>query len=244
MFSALPRAGVADGTVVAWQPPVLAEEGEEEREGAVWRVLHDDGDVEDLEADELEEGFGAWREGRGLEGEVELLMEASWEALEMSVALLQQPGSALQLAEAHERLGDAALQNEQPERALQEYTAARALLTSLVHSGSLPKHHRRVADVELYLGITQLQLGRLGEARGHYKQAIATLRLRCATLERAKINYQIEMLEREVGRGGGEGSEGDMGVRQTSAEMDAEKEELAGLSEEIEARLRELQDEV
>ena len=42
--------GMTEGTVVAWQPPVTAEEGGGEAEEAVWHVIHDDGDGEDLEA--------------------------------------------------------------------------------------------------------------------------------------------------------------------------------------------------
>lgn len=108
---------------------------------------------------------------------MEGLLEAAWEALEMAVALYSIPGDAegdggagvdgrdaearanapapvaaaartLGLAEAHERLGDASLQNEQPERALQEYGAARALLQQLRDGGELSADDRRLADIE------------------------------------------------------------------------------------------------
>lgn len=112
--------GLCEGVVLAWQPPtspgadVGEEDGEEEAEPALWRVVLDDGDCEDLEESELDEAMLAAAEERSLPQEVELVLEASWEALEVSVALFaQQEGSELRQAAAHERLGDAALVNEQ-----------------------------------------------------------------------------------------------------------------------------------
>ena len=117
--------GHSDGSVVAWQP----EEGDD---AALYRVVMDDGDVEDLFEEELEEGLEAFREARTVAQEVESILEAAWEALEMAVGLHSKPPSRpLGLAEAHERLGDAALQNEQPERAIEEYGEARRLLLEL-----------------------------------------------------------------------------------------------------------------
>lgn len=226
--------GTADGTVVAWQPPVAAPAAVETDE-AVWHVIHDDGDGEDLEADELDDALEAAREDRTLEQEVELVMEAAWEALEMAVALYaKQPEANLQQAQAHERLGDAALQNEQPERALHEYGEARLLLGGLRDAGALPQHDRRVADVEFYLGVTQLQLGALDAAKSHYRQAVATLKLRRAHLQRASLDAQIAGLEQQVEGGGG----GDGGSGNEAAE--AEVGEITELVQEIEVRLQEL----
>ena len=62
-------------------------------------------------------------------------------------------------AEAHERLGDAAMQNDQPERAREEYADARLLLLGLRDAGQLDKSDRRLADIEFYLGVAALRLG-------------------------------------------------------------------------------------
>ena len=108
--------GACDGAVVGWAPE--SDEGDE----ALWRVRLDDGDEEDLDGDELDDALAAAAEGRTLEQEVELLLEAAWEALEASVALYaKQPERAAERADAHGRLADAALQNDQPERAADEY---------------------------------------------------------------------------------------------------------------------------
>ena len=209
-----------------------------EAEEAVWHVVHDDGDEEDLEADELDEALEAARKDHTLEQEVELLMEAAWEALEMSIALFaQQPGSELQQAEAHERLGDASLQNEQAERALHEYGEARALLGGLREAGTLAADARRLADVEFYLGLTQLQLGSLDAARSHYRQAVATLKLRRANLQRARLDAQIAGLEQEVGGGSGDAG----GEAAASEASEVEVGEITELVREIEARLQELE---
>ena len=88
--------GACDGTVVGWLPPskttntrgdrkhhgcegtepmVCGGDGADDERGkdegddgevALWRVVHDDGDVEDLEEDELEEALAAHREDRSL----------------------------------------------------------------------------------------------------------------------------------------------------------------------------------
>ena len=177
--------GHSDGSVVAWQP----EEGDD---AALYRVVMDDGDVEDLFEEELEEGLEAFREARTVAQEVESILEAAWEALEMAVGLHSKPPSRpLGLAEAHERLGDAALQNEQPERAIEEYGEARRLLLELKEAGSLGSDDRRLADIEWFLGLTHLQLGHAAEAIAHYKQAMATLKLRRAGLQRAALDRQI-----------------------------------------------------
>ena len=151
--------------------------------------------------------------------EAEADLEAAWEALEMAVDLHERVGGAADvggLAEARERLGDVALQNEQPERALEEYTEARRLLVSLREAGALPAHDRRLADIEWFLGMCNIQM-RQGEAAiSHYNQAAATFRLRRASLQRAALDRQIEVLAREaeapaggaVGDGGNDGSEG------------------------------------
>ena len=47
--------------------------------------------------------------------------------------------------QAHERLGDAAMQNDQPERAKEEYGDARLLLLGLRDAGRLDKSDRRPA---------------------------------------------------------------------------------------------------
>ena len=83
-----------------------------------------------------------------LEQEVELLLEAAWEALEASVALYaKQPERAAERADAHGRLADAALQNDQPERAADEYAAARAVLDDEVKAGRLTNDDRRLRVV-------------------------------------------------------------------------------------------------
>ena len=145
----------------------------------------------------------------------------------------RQEGHELQCAEAHERLGDASLQNEQPERAPGSTPAARDLLCTLREGGTLPPHDRRLADVEFYLGVTNLQLGALDEAKAHYRQAAATLRLRRATLLRASLDEQIAGLEQAVAAGGGAAADAD-----TNA--DAEVREISELVAEIEGRIEEL----
>ena len=81
-------------------------------------------------------------------------------------------------AEAHERLGDAAMQNEQPERAKEEYADARLLLHGLRDGGALPPDDRRLADI--FVRLACLRLADAPAARQHYTHAIATLRLRRA----------------------------------------------------------------
>jgi len=58
-------------------------------EPALYRLMMDDGDVEDLEEKELEEGLAAYKEGRTVAAEVEEVLEAAWEALEMAAALFE-----------------------------------------------------------------------------------------------------------------------------------------------------------
>ena len=63
--------GACDGAVVGWAPE--SDEGDE----ALWHVRLDDGDEEDLDGDELDDALAAAAEGRTLEQEVELLLEAA-----------------------------------------------------------------------------------------------------------------------------------------------------------------------
>ncbi len=264
--------GMADGTVVAWQPPIEGGRPEadavEEGEEALFRIAMDDGDVEDLDEEELDDALKALGEGRTVAAEVEELLEAAWEALEMAAALFELPESngapeaaaaaaaaavaddadstsarSLGAAEAHERLGDCALQNDQPERALEEYTLARTRLHALQRSGRLAADDRRLADIEWFLGVTQLQLGRAGPAVAHYRQAAATLRLRAALLERRAQDRTIARLAREAGGEAAASAE----VAAVDDEMDsadAERHEGAQIAEllaEIEARIAEVQ---
>ena len=228
--------GSSDGTVIAWQP----EEGDDE---ALYRVAMDDGDVEDLDEPELEDALEAHREQRSVPQEVELLLEAAWEALEMAVSLYSKPpAQPLGLSEAHERLGDVALQNEQPERALEEYGEARRLLMSLKDAGEIQADDRRLADIEWFLGVTHLQLGHAQEAMAHYRKAMATLRLRRAGLQRAALDRQIEGLAQEAegsGAAGGSGGGGAEGGAEGGVEE--EVEQIGEILEEIEARLREVE---
>jgi len=78
------------------------------------------------------------------------------------------------MAEAHERLADAALLNEQAPRALEEYSEARRLLHRLRDAGKLPQEDRHLADVEFSLGIAHLQAGDAVAAAGHYRQVRMT----------------------------------------------------------------------
>ena len=250
--------GMAEGTVIAWQPPVeaagaAAEEAEEAEgaEEALYRIAMDDGDVEDLDELELDEALAAQREDRTVGGEVEELLEAAWEALEMAAGLYTRPldeagpvaaatARSIGAAEAHERLGDCALQNDQPERALEEYTQARSLLGALQQSGSLPTEDRRLADIEWYLGVTQLQLGKPALAMGHYRQAAATLRLRSAILERRSQDRKIARLS-SAAAGGSSASNGAAGDDEAAdAEDQREVEQIAELLGEIDARVQEV----
>jgi len=189
--------GTCDGVVVAWLPPSEADGSEDE---ALWRVVMNDGDVEDLNEEELDEAMVAYREERSLEQEVELLLEAAWEALEMAVALYARTsGCELEEAEAHERLADAALQNSQPERALEEYEAARSLLFTLKNSDRIREDEQRLADIEFYLGVAHLHGGNATKARQHYGQAASILRLRSANLQKEILERQIAELSNQVG---------------------------------------------
>jgi len=221
--------GACDGTVVGWLPPskttntrgdrkhhgcegtepmVCGGDGADDERGkdegddgevALWRVVHDDGDVEDLEEDELEEALAAHREDRSLAQEAELGLEAGWEALEMAIFLYTQAGgNDIPLVEAHERLADASLLNEQPLRALEELHKARTLLHTLRDTSSLPPDDRRLADVEFSLGIAQLQAGNASAATAHYHQAARVLSLRKAKLERSLADAKIAKLSGEV----------------------------------------------
>lgn len=252
--------GQSDGTCIAWQPPISADaagEGEEEEE-ALYRVVMDDGDVEDLDDAEMSEALEAHQEGRTVAMEVEGLLEAAWESLEMAVALYRKGGEGdggdgdggggggaaasercVGLSEAHERLGDAALQNDQPERALEEYTETRRLLIELKDAAVLTADDRRLADIEWYLGVTSLQLGRAEPALAHYRQAAATLRLRRAGLQRAALDQEIAVLAQAadtagLGDGGGGAADGGGG------EMVDEVEAIGELLEEIDARMSEV----
>ena len=249
--------GACDGTVVAWQPGGSGDGAaeEEEEDEALYHVVMDDGDAEDLNEEELDDALDAANEGgegpRTVAMEVESILEAAWEALEMAIALYMKEGEQayasgsasdgravrpLGLSEAHERLGDAALQNEQPERALAEYTEAQRVLLEERSAGRLQADDRRLADIEWYLGVTKLQLGKAEEAITHYKQAAATLRLRKASLQRAALDAEIEVLQRDAANGGAEGGGG--------GESGGGSEEIASIGElleEIEARTREVQ---
>ena len=136
---------------------------------------------------------------------------------------------------------------------------------------------RRLADIEFYLGLSELQLGAREAAAAHYRQvgysrqlalahspalggslslararararslirsrtrallrrqAVATLKLRRATLQKAALEAQISALADEVdGGGGGGGGDGD-------GDSAAEVAELSKLVQEIEQRLQEL----
>ena len=81
--------------------------------------------------------------------------------------------------------------------------------------------------------MTNLQLGALDEAKAHYRQAAATLRLRRATLLRASLDEQIAGLEQAVAAGGGGGADAD-------TDADAEVREISELVAEIEGRIEEL----
>ena len=62
-------------------------------EPALWRIAMADGDLEDLEEAELTDALQAAQEERDVAQEVESILEAAWEALEMAVALhAQTPG--------------------------------------------------------------------------------------------------------------------------------------------------------
>lgn len=167
--------------------------------------------------------------------QVEQILEAAWEALEMAVALHSQvEGRELPRAEAHERLGDAAMQNDQAQRAKEEYADARLLLVSLRDAGRLDKDDRRLADIEFFLGLACLRLGDTAAARQHYRQASATLRLRKAQLELQAQQHKTAQLEREVA---GEAAPGELADDSGAAEI-AEIDEVV---REIDGRLREME---
>ena len=181
----------------------------------------------------------------------------------MAVALhAQLEGHELQRSEAHERLGDAAMQNDQPERAKEEYGDARLLLLGLRDAGRLDKSDRRLADIEFYLGVAALRLGDVPAARQHYKQASALLRLRKANLELLQQQQRRAQLEREVagqaaeggdevgaaGQGGAAGAAGAAGAVAGAAgavagaaEWAAEMAQIDELVLEIGGRLREME---
>ena len=225
--------GACDGAVVGWAPE--SDEGDE----ALWHVRLDDGDEEDLDGDELDDALAAAAEGRTLEQEVELLLEAAWEALEASVALYaKQPERAAERADAHGRLADAALQNDQPERAADEYAAARAVLDDEVKAGRLTNDDRRLADVEFSMGVVALRRGDVGGARRHYTQASATLRLRSANLQRRALDAQIGSLSQQVA-GGAAGPS----AAATPVDAAADAAEVASIAElvaEIDVRIVEI----
>ena len=241
-------SGMSDGTVIAWQPPVEPSgreggEGEDddgsEGEEALYRILMDDGDEEDLEEEELEDAMRACSEGRSVAGEVEELLEAAWEALEMAAMLYDvSPAHPLGKAEAHERLGDCANQNEQPERALEEYSQARDILGQLRESSELQAEDRRISDVEWSLGMTYLQLGRGVEAISHYRQAARTLELRAAILERRAQDRKISRLSRAT-----TGAVDADGVEEGAAPESegTEVAEIAELVRDIEKRIQQVQ---
>jgi len=226
--------GACDGAVVGWAPE--SDEGDE----ALWHVRLDDGDEEDLDGDELDDALAAAAEGRTLEQEVELLLEAAWEALEASVALYaKQPERAAERADAHGRLADAALQNDQPERAADEYAAARAVLDDEVKAGRLTNDDRRLADVEFSMGVVALRRGDVGGARRHYAQASATLRLRSANLQRRALDAQIGSLSQQVAGGAAAGPSAAAAPVDAAADA-AEVASIAELVSEIDARLVEI----
>ena len=226
--------GACDGAVVGWAPE--SDEGDE----ALWHVRLDDGDEEDLDGDELDDALAAAAEGRTLEQEVELLLEAAWEALEASVALYaKQPERAAERADAHGRLADAALQNDQPERAADEYAAARAVLDDEVKAGRLTNDDRRLADVEFSMGVVALRRGDVGGARHHYAQASATLRLRSANLQRRALDAQISGLSQQVAGGAAAGPSAAAAPVDAAADA-AEVASIAELVAEIDARLVEI----
>ena len=192
---------------------------------------------------------------------MEELLEASWEALEMASALYELPADgtagaaaaaisvgedpstarSFGAAEAHERLGDCALQNEQPERALEEYTLARTRLHALQRAGRLASDDRRLADIEWYLGVTQLQLGHAGAAVAHYRQASATLRLRGAMLERRAHDRTIARLSREANGAAAESTEAeDVDEAKAAEEERREGAQIAELIGEIQMRISEV----
>jgi hypothetical protein len=78
--------GMADGTVIAWEPPSTtpiegghagaadaapASDAAEEVEEALYRIAMDDGDVEDLDDEELDDALKAHSEGRTVAAEVD-----------------------------------------------------------------------------------------------------------------------------------------------------------------------------
>ena len=226
--------GACDGVVIAWQPP---SDASEEAEPALWRVVLNDGDCEDLEEEELQEAIAAKTDDRSLAQETELILEAAWEALEVSAALFaKREGGELQEAEARERLGDAALLNEQAERAIEEYSAARKILSELLEAGRLQRDDRRLADIEFYLGMSELQHGSRDAARRHYQQAAVTLRLRRAQLQRAALETEIDALT-TAAEAGGSHPGGETGKEATSC---GEAEEISQIVVEIEQRIAEL----
>ena len=193
-----------------------------------------------LDGDELDDALAAAAEGRTLEQEVELLLEAAWEALEASVALYaKQPERAAERADAHGRLADAALQNDQPERAADEYAAARAVLDDEVKAGRLTNDDRRLADVEFSMGVVALRRGDVGGARRHYAQASAALRLRSANLQRRALDAQISGLSQQVAGGAAAGPSAAAAPVDAAADA-AEVASIAELVAEIDARLIEI----
>ena len=76
--------------------------------------------------------------------------------------------------EAHERLGNTAMRNEQSDRAMEGQRAA----TAARDAGALPPDDRRLADI--FGRLACLRLADAPAARQHYTHAIATLRLRRA----------------------------------------------------------------
>lgn len=144
-------------------------------------------------------------------------------------------------AEAHERLADAALLNEQPHRALEELHKARALLHALRDRKVLPHDDRHLADVDFSLGIAQLQAGDAAAAAAHYRQAVRILMLRQAKLQRQLVDAQIEKLSAEVHAAPGEGAAAaDEAAEAANAGMEAEVASIGQITQEIEKRLGEI----
>ena len=113
--------------------------------------------------------------------------------------------------------------------------AGKRLLLELKEGGGIGADDRRLADIEWYLGVSCLQLGRAEDALAHYRQAAASLRLRRANLQRAALDEEIAHLAQEA--------DAPHDAPRAAANAGAGGEEVGAISElldEIEARVAEV----
>ncbi|KAF8889324.1 hypothetical protein BD779DRAFT_1611083 [Infundibulicybe gibba] len=243
---ALLENAIAQTSVLGKDQPEEAVEVEESK-GDAEEEAGDDDPAVDIFAQAQKAEEDDEEEDEEEDGEPEDDFNAAWEVLDLARAIYEKQKEAdddeevrLKLADTYIALGDVSLETEKFEQAITDYETALALKIDL-----LPLSSRHIAEAEYKLSIAlDLTSGRLSDAIVHAELALKSVETRLAEL-REGPSAQPPPPPKDDPKGKGKSTtrrlvRDDLVQNMTSAQIESEIKELAGLKDDLALKVEEL----